>query len=79
MTNRELISRAMPLRSLSKAEWKSVLKHAEKTKLTDKDAFNIINVILVNQARIEVMSNYNDYYYDKLEEEIPESSSPLLL
>ena len=79
MTNRELVQKAMPLRSLSRNEWKAILNHAERTKFTDKEIFHTINIILENQARLEILSNYHDYYFDKLEEEIPESSSVIVL
>lgn len=68
MTNRELLQIAIPLENLSNTEWEKIIRYSEQTEKSDVS--KILNKILVNQARIEVMSNYNDYYFDRLEDEI---------
>lgn len=77
MTNRELVQKAMPLLSLSRKEWSILLKHIEDVERSQGDssaAFKILQKLHTNQARIEVMGNYNDYYFDILDEPIRDCS-----
>ena len=71
MTNRELMIKAMPLNTLSNAQWKIITKHIEEIERTgNKELLSALETLNTNQARIEVMSNYNDYYSDVMEEPV---------
>lgn len=78
MTNRELLQKAMPLVSLSKEEWTVFLRHIEETKQNESDVCGVLETISNNQARLEIIGNYLDYYADKLDEEIGQSC-PLVI
>ena len=71
MTNRELLQKAMPLISLSNVQWEQIIKHIEKQK---GEIEEILNILLINQSRLEVRSNYRDFYDDKLDEQVLENS-----
>lgn len=71
MTNRELVQKAMPLVSLSNEEWETINKHLEKQSGT---LFNALQTLITNQARIEVMGDYYDYYSDILEQPLRDCS-----
>ena len=71
MTNRELLQQAMPLVSLSNSQWEQITKHLEKQK---SEIVEVLNILLVNQSRLEVRSNYRDFYDDKLDEQVLENS-----
>ena len=71
MTNRELLQQAMPLVSLSNTQWEQITKHLEKQK---GEIMEVLNILLVNQSRLEVRSNYRDFYDDKLDEQVLENS-----
>lgn len=71
MTNRELLQKAMPLVSLSNSQWEQITKHLEKQK---GEIVEVLNILLVNQSRLEVRSNYRDFYDDKLDEQVLENS-----
>ncbi len=68
MTNRELLQKAMPLTSLSKAEWNLFQKHLSEVK--DSSLLNLLEKLQSNQSRIEIISNYLDYYADTLNESV---------
>jgi len=80
MTNRDLVQKAMPLFSLSKKEWSIFLKHLEDVERSEGEKsqpFKVLQKIQTNQARIEVMGNYNDYYSDILDELVRDCSCEL--
>ena len=74
MTNRELLEQAMPISTLSRQEWVAIWEYAEYLEKTEKGSklYNAVKQLLVNQARLEVKSNYLDYFGDRLDEEVPE-------
>ena len=74
MTNRELLQKAMPLVSLSNSQWELINEHLSKQK---GELFTALETLLVNQSRIETISNHNDYYFDKLDDTLSECSSCL--
>lgn len=77
LTNRELLNKAMPLISLSRKEWNVLLKFVaelEQKEGVDSVLYKAVQKVQNNQAKIEVMSNYNDYYADILEEPVREDS-----
>ena len=75
MTNRELLQKAMPLKSLSEQEWNVLNDYVEKLK--DNSIYVVLQTLITNQSRIEVMANYFDYFADKLDE--PVTEKPLYL
>jgi len=75
MTNRELLQKAMPLTSLTENEWNVLNDYLSKVSGTQISA--ILNTLVTNQSRIEIMSNYTDYFFDKLDESLPECSVEL--
>ena len=77
LTNRELVQRAMPLVSLSRKQWGILLKHIEEIERSqgnESEIFKALETVHNNQARIEVMNNYYDYYGDVLEDGIRDCS-----
>jgi hypothetical protein len=70
MTNRELLRFAMPLKKLSTEQWDSVWKHLEKlyAEQPSSPLYLAFVQLLLNQSRIEISNNYNDYYFDTLDE-----------
>ena len=71
MTNRDLLNKALPLTSLSEKEWNEI------TELQNKVTgvlLSALETLITNQARIEVLANYKDYYGDRLDETVPEES-----
>ena len=78
-TNRELLNKAMPFRSLSRKDWNTFISHLEQVeKSADTETLKILQTLFTNQARIEVIGNYNDYYSDILEEPVREKSVVVL-
>ena len=75
MTNKDLLNKAMPLTSLSNAEWDLITDYAAKIK--DKSIVGIINKLCTNQARLEITRNYLDYYFDKIDDQVNRQSLPL--
>ena len=65
MTNRELLQKAMPLTSLTENEWNVLNDYLLKVSGTQISA--ILDKLITNQSRIEIMSNYADYYFDTLD------------
>ena len=78
-TNRELLNKAMPFRSLSRKEWNTFISHLEQVeKSADTETLKILHTLFTNQARIEVLGNYFDYYSDTLEEPVRDNSVEIL-
>lgn len=59
LTNRELLLNAMPLVSLSRKQWNLILDHIQGT---NGELLKVFETIIGNQSKIEVMSNYLEYY-----------------
>ena len=70
MTNRELLRFAMPLRSLSAEQWDCVWEHLNElySEQSDSPLYTAFVQLLLNQSRIEISNNYNDYFFDTLDE-----------
>ena len=66
MTNRELVQMAMPLTSLTENEWNVLNDYLAKVSGNQISA--ILNTLITNQSRIEIMTNYFDAYGDILDE-----------
>ena len=77
MTNRELLYKAMPLQSLSGSEWELLRKHTER--ITDNVVLSVLEKLQTNQARLEIIGNYYDYYSDTLEANTPEASGVICI
>ena len=75
MTNRELLQKAMPLTSLAENEWNVLNDYLQKVSGTQISA--ILDKLITNQSRIEIMSNYADYYFDNLDKPLPRCSVEL--
>lgn len=73
MTNRELLQKAMPLTSLTENEWNVLNDYLLKVSGTQMSA--ILDKLITNQSRIEIMSNYTDYYFDTLDKPLPDCST----
>jgi hypothetical protein len=67
----------MPLLSLSEKEWEKLNYYIENVK--DNDLQNILQKLQINQSRLEIINNYNEYYLDKLSEPVSECSLQLLI
>ena len=74
LTNRELLMNAMPLSSLSRNQWNMVLKHLEKMEKSDKELFAALNTLCSNQSKLEIITNYKDYFFDSMDKEVSEES-----
>jgi len=75
MTNRELMMRAMPLKSLSRKDWNTLSRHIEETTRNgDPAVLAVLEALRMNQSRLEVISNYTDYYGDIMDEQVREES-----
>ena len=75
MTNRELVQMAMPLTSLTEQEWNILNDYLAK--VSGNQIYTILNTLKTNQSRLEVMSNYFDYYNDILDEPVRQCSVEL--
>lgn len=75
MTNKELLNKAMPLTSLSNAEWDLITEYS--VRLNDKQIAGIIDKLCTTQARLEITRNYLDYYFDKIDDQVINESLPL--
>ena len=71
MTNRELLQQAMPLTSLTESQWETLLKHVQEVKGVLHET---LATLISNQSRLEIISNYSDYYSDTLNNQIGEKS-----
>lgn len=75
MTNRELLSKAMPLSSLTSNQWDELNKHIEEIQRAgNTKLLAALKMIQENQARLEVMGNYFDYFSDVMDELLREKS-----
>lgn len=77
LTNRELVMNAMPLVSLSREQWNTVLKHLENIEVdsgSQSVLFTALHTVIENQSRLEVIGNYFDYYGDLLSKPVREKS-----
>ena len=75
MTNRELVQLAMPLTSLSEQEWN--LLNDYLAKVSGNQIYAILNTLIINQSRIETMTNYFDVYGDILDDPVRQCSVQL--
>ena len=70
MMYRELVQKAMPLENLTGEEWDLLNSYLGK----QNDKLNpVLKKLVQNQARIEMIDNFLDYYGDKLEESVPDT------
>lgn len=76
LTNRELLLNAMPLVSLSRKQWNLILDHIQGT---NGELLKVFETMIGNQSKIEVMSNYLEYYYEHIEDPVNEESITGLL
>lgn len=82
LTNLELLKNAMPLKSISRSQWKSLLQHleiVEGIEGEDSDLVIALKTVLENQSKMEIISNYNFYYHEELNKPVPEESITLAL
>lgn len=80
ITNKELLFRAMPLTSLSRKQWESLLSHIKETetqKDSDSTLVEVLNIIIRNQARIEIIADYIDCRYEIINEPLDKEGSEL--
>lgn len=62
MTNKDLLKIAMPLVSLSGKQWSELVNHVEESKYNDSEIYKILKLLMINQARIEVIADHEFYY-----------------
>lgn len=70
LTNKELLNKAMPLISLSRTQWNTLLEHIssiEKTDGCESVLFKALEIMHNNQARLEIMSNYCYYNFNVID------------
>ena len=77
MTNRELLQKAMPLSTLSQSQWDMLNKHIEQVEQSDFLLFSALSKLIQNQSRMEIISNYQDYYSDKMDSKLSEVSTEI--
>lgn len=71
MTHKELVQIAMPLKNLTQKQWDILVKHFEEVKRSENaELIDALLILETNQARIEVLSNYNDYYFDTMDDPV---------
>lgn len=74
LTRRGLLQTAMPLSTLSRVQWNAVLNHVRAVEVVgNTDLYDAIQTLVRNQASIEVMSDYQDYFHDKLDAPVREN------
>lgn len=66
---------AMPLYTLSEAEWDLLISHLEN--IDDLHLLQLLDKIRLNQARLEIISEYIDYYADLIDQPVKEKSVPI--
>ncbi len=67
-SNRELIQRAMPLTSLSSSQWDFICDYLDKIAFSEGEdslVYKTIEILLSNQAKLEVIGKFNLYYKDE--------------
>ncbi len=80
LSNRELLSNAMPLKSLSREQWNSVLQFYSKYLDTNNNTLlNAVHTLITNQSRIEVISKYNECYMNEIDDFVKEESEQLFI
>lgn len=77
MTNKELLLQAMPLCTLSENEWDIFLHYLDK--INNATLKQTMNKLKFNQARIEIIGNYLDYYSDIADQPVNKKSRPIYL
>lgn len=71
MTNREILSKAMPLSSLTSDQWDELKKHDEEVERSGNTKLSAaLKTLQENQSRLEVMGNYFDYYGDVIDDPV---------
>ena len=80
LTNRELLKNAMPLKSLTRAQWNTILAYAEELKNMDNDSAlrTTIDTLISNQSKIEIMEQYSYYYLNELDNKVCDESIEML-
>lgn len=77
LTNRDLITNAMPLVSLTSRQWRAVMRLCELSERQDgveSDSYKALEVLIRNQSKIETMSLLFDSMADELDEPIADGS-----
>lgn len=63
-TNRDLLKKAMPMSSLSKTQWEKIISLMEEVQ--DPELYHTLETITSNQAKLEVVNNYMNYFKDAI-------------
>ena len=63
MTNKDLLKLAMPFISLSGKQWNEFINHVDEFEDKDSEIYKVLKLLMVNQARIEVIADH-EFYYD---------------
>jgi hypothetical protein len=78
LTNRDLITNAMPLVSLTSRQWRAVMRICELSERqdgADSVSCKALEVLVRNQSKIETMSLLFDSMANELDEPISDSST----
>ena len=80
LTHRELVRKAMPLVSLSKSQWRTLTDHIETLEREKNEtAKEVLETLITNQSRIEVMNNYCSYFGDVFDDTVSDKSTELVI
>ncbi len=67
-TNRDLLQRAMPLTTLNSNQWNFICDYLDKIVFSegvDSQIYKTLEILVNNQARLEVIGMFNLYYKDE--------------
>ncbi len=80
LTNKELLKNAMPLVSLTRMQWNIILAYAERLEnsKSNPELQSVLEVLISNQSKLEIMEQYSYYYYDELDNKVFNESVDLL-
>lgn len=77
LTKKEMVSAAMPIMSLSREQWNSLLKHikqVEQNEPAESVLVKTLEKISSNQAKLEVISRFFDSYIKEIDDPVNEES-----
>ena len=77
INRRELLTLAMPFVNLTKSQWDTLLEITEEVKLTNSKLYQILEILKANQARIEIMADYFEYYGGVLDRPLEEENKEI--
>lgn len=73
ITYKDKLFHALPLVSLTRKQWKQILKLAEAVE-SEQETFKALETLIDNQCRLEIIGDYAEYFKDSLNKQIAEKS-----